>query len=382
MSRYPVSRIVRDLPVSVPFVGPEALSRQRGRSFKARLGANESIFGPSPRAVAVMRDAADEAWMYADPENFELETAIAAFHGVGAENVVVGEGIDGLLGLTVKIAVEPGQAVVTSDGAYPTFNFHVDAHGGRLVKVPFRDDREDLGALLDRAKSVRAAVLYVSNPNNPMGSWWHRDEIARLIAGLPGNLLLILDEAYSDTAPADAILPIDVSNPQVLRFRTFSKAYGLAGARVGYAVGDAALVQMFEKVRNHYGMGRTGQLGALAALADQEYLRTAVAQINRARERIAAIARDNGLMPLPSATNFVAIDCGCARLALGKQSATQSDGAIAKAILDGVLARDVFIRKPGVAPLDRCIRVSCGPDADLDLFAGALRGALDDLRSS
>ncbi len=382
MSRYPISRIVRDLPVSVPFVGPEALSRQRGRSFKARLGANESIFGPSPKAVAVMRDAAADAWMYADPENFELETAIAAFHGVGAENVVVGEGIDGLLGLTVKIAVEPGQAVVTSDGAYPTFNFHVDAHGGRLVKVPFRDDREDLGALLDRAKSERAAVLYVSNPNNPMGSWWHRDEIARLIAGLPGNLLLILDEAYSDTAPADAILPIDVSNPQVLRFRTFSKAYGLAGARVGYAVGDAALVQMFEKVRNHYGMGRTGQLGALAALADQEYLRTAVAQISRARERIAAIARDNGLMPLPSATNFVAIDCGGARLALGKRSATQSDGAIANDILDGVLARDVFIRKPGVAPLDRCIRVSCGPDADLDLFAGALRGALDDLRSS
>ncbi|MEQ1711947.1 MAG: pyridoxal phosphate-dependent aminotransferase, partial [Hyphomicrobium sp.] len=354
--------------VSVPFVGPEALARARDRPFKARLGANESIFGPSPKAIAVMRDAASECWMYADPESFELESAIARFHGVGVDNVVVGEGIDGLLGLTVKIAVEPGAVVVTSDGAYPTFNFHVEAHGGRLVKVPFRDDHEDLEALLDRAKAERAAVLYVSNPNNPMGSWWHRDEIARLIAALPGDLLLILDEAYSDTAPADAVLPIDVGNPQVLRFRTFSKAYGLAGARVGYAVGDAALVQTFEKVRNHYGMGRTGQLGALAALADQDYLRAALGRIARARDRIAAIAGDNGLAPLPSATNFVAIDCG-------------RDGAHAQAVLDGVLARDVFIRKPGVAPLDRCIRVSCGPDADLDLFAEALHASLRDARA-
>lgn len=364
MAHAPISRLVAALPVTVPFVGPEALVRARGgRPFKARMGANESVFGPSPKAIAAMQQAAAGSWMYGDPENFELESAIACFHGVAADNVVVGEGIDGLLGHTVKIAIDPGGTVVTSDGAYPTFNFHVAAHGGRLVKVPFKDDREDLAALLEAARREQASVLYVSNPDNPMGSWWHRDEISRLIAELPGGMLLILDEAYSDTAPSDAIPLLDVSNPQVLRFRTFSKAYGLAGARVGYALGEASLIQSFEKVRNHYGMSRMGQIGALAALADQDYLAEAVARIAGARRRIASIARDNGLAPLASATNFVAIDCG-------------ADGAFAKRVLDEVLARDVFIRKPAVLPLDRCIRVSCGTDADLDLFAAVLPEAL------
>lgn len=367
VKQAPLSRLVRAIPAMVPFVGPEAIERARGRPFKARMGANESVFGPSPKAIAVMREAAAASWMYADPESHDLEVAIARFHGVSADNVVVGEGIDGLLGLTVKIATDPGGTVVTSDGAYPTFNFHVAAHGGRLAKVPFRDDREDLEALLDAARRERASVLYVSNPNNPMGSWWSQDEIRRLIADLPGGMLLCLDEAYSDTAPADAVPPVDVANPQVIRFRTFSKAYGLAGARVGYALGCAPLIQTFEKVRNHYGMNRTGQLGALAALGDQAYLREAVGRIARARQRIASIARDNGLEPLASATNFVAIDCG-------------RDGAYAKALLDEVIERDVFIRKPAVAPLDRCIRVSCGSDADLALFAAVLPQAISAVR--
>lgn len=366
MSHPLVTAKIAALPATVPFVGPEALTRRRGRAFRARLGANESVFGPSPSALAVMREAAAGNWMYADPESYDLRSAIAAHFGVGPDNVVIGEGIDGLLGLTLAIVLEPGDAVVTSAGAYPTFNFHVAMHGGRLVRVPYRDDREDLGALLDRAKAERAKVLYVSNPDNPMGSWWPADEIARLIAAIPDGMLLILDEAYGDTAPPGTLPPIDVDDPRLLRYRTFSKAYGLAGARIGFCLGAAQLVAEFEKVRNHYGINRVGQLGALAALADQAYLRRAVGDIARARERIAAIARDNGLQPLPSATNFVAIDCG-------------RDGTFARKVLEGVLARDVFIRMPGVAPLDRCIRVSCGLDADLDLFAEALAGALADV---
>lgn len=367
MVQLPMTSWVRRLPATVPFVGPEALTRARGRAFRARLGANESVFGPSPKAIAAMTAVVGETWKYADPENHDLETALARFHGVGADNVVVGEGIDGLLGLALRIVVDPAAPVVTSDGAYPTFNFHVAAHGARLIKVPFRADREDLEALLDAARRESAAALYVSNPNNPMGSWWHRDDIGRVIADLPPGCVLFLDEAYSDTAPPDAIPPVDVSNPFVLRFRTFSKAYGLAGARVGYALGHAEMIQAFEKVRNHYGMNRVGQIGALAALADQAYLADAVGRIARARSRLADIARGNGLLALPSATNFVAIDCA-------------GDGGFAARVLDGVLARDVFIRKPAIAPLNRCIRVSCGTDADLDLFAEVLPAALADAR--
>ncbi len=233
-----------------------------GAAFRARLGANESLFGPSPKALAAMRAAADGNWMYADPESHELRAALAQFHGVGLDNIVIGEGIDGLLGLAVKLVVEPGSAVVTSDGTYPTFNFHVAGGGGRLVRVPYRDDKQDLGALIDAAQREDARILYVCNPDNPMGSFWPADALRALIAALPSGVLLLLDEAYCDTAPAAELLPVDAGNAQVLRLRTFSKAYGLAGARIGYCIGDARVIRAFEKIRNHYGINRVGQIGA------------------------------------------------------------------------------------------------------------------------
>jgi histidinol-phosphate aminotransferase len=363
MRRPPLSEVVRNIPLTVPFVGPEAQERVRGRPFVARLGANESLFGPSPKAIRAMEEAAAGSWMYSDPESYDLRQAIARHHGVLAKNVVIGEGIDGLLGLTVKMAADPGTPIVTSDGAYPTFNFHVAVQGARLIKVPFRNDHEDLEALLETATHEKARVLYVSNPNNPMGTWWDAGEIESLIARLPDQTLLCLDEAYCDTAPTNSVPRLDVGNPQVLRFRTFSKAYGLAGARIGYALGDADLIANFEKIRNHYGINRMGQIGALAALEDQAYLAEAVASIARARGTIAAIAIANGLNPIESGANFVTIDCG-------------RDGAFAVQVLEGLLARDVFARKPGVRPLDRCIRISCGRDEDLAVFAAALPEAL------
>ncbi|MGD9784205.1 MAG: pyridoxal phosphate-dependent aminotransferase [Hyphomicrobiaceae bacterium] len=367
MSHPLVNARIRAIPPTVPFVGPEALSRRSGRPFRARIGANESVFGPSPKAVAVMERSAAQNWMYADPESYELRAAIARHHGLDITGVVIGEGIDGLLGLTLHVVLSPGDVVVTSDGAYPTFNFHVAMHAGRLVKVAYRDDREDIERLLDTAIREKARVLYLSNPDNPMGSWWPEEEVRRLIERVPETMLLILDEAYGDTAPEGTMPAIGTGRANVLRYRTFSKAYGLAGARIGYCFGAPDLIAEFEKARNHYGINRVGQVGALAALQDQAYLREAVGRIARARERISDVARRNGLRPLPSATNFVAIDCG-------------RDGAFAKQVLDGVLAQDVFVRMPGVAPLNRCIRVSCGLDRDIDLFAEALRSSLSDAR--
>jgi histidinol-phosphate aminotransferase len=351
------------LPLLVPFVGPEALERARGRPFRARLGANESSFGPSPKAVAAMRAAAEENWKYSDPENYDLRHAIAAFHSVGHESVMVGEGIDGLLGLTCMMFLNPGDSVATSHGAYPTFNFHVMAHGGKLALVAMRDDREDLPALLDATRREHAKLLYVSNPNSPMGSWWTAADITQLIRDLPEGTILVLDEAYVDTAPAGTAAEIDVSNPQVLRCRTFSKAYGLAGARIGYVLAHPEVIATFDKVRNHYGINRVGQIGALEALRDQDHLQTAVAKIASARERIALTACEHGLKAVASAASFVAIDCG-------------SDGAVAKRVLDELVARDVFVRKPAAPGLDRCIRVSCGVDRDLDVFAAELPAAL------
>jgi histidinol-phosphate aminotransferase len=356
------------LPSTVPFVGPEAIERQRGLVVKARIGANENGFGPAPSVLAAMREQAGDIWKYNDPENHGLKDALAVHLCTTAANIAIGGGIDELLGQIVRLIIEPGTAVVTSLGGYPTFNFHVAGFGGKLVTVPYRQDREDLDGLLDAVRRENAPLVYFANPDNPMGSWWDADSIVAFAKALPETTLLILEEAYSETGPAGALPSITslIDMPNVIRTRTFSKAYGLAGARVGYAISTPGSALAFDKIRNHFGMNRMATVAALAALKDQAYLSDVVANIHAAREQISAIARTNGLMPLASATNFVAIDAG-------------RDGTYARAIVDGLMQHGVFIRMPGVAPLNRCIRVSVGPAADMALFEQALPRVLKSL---
>jgi len=363
MSNLRYTDLLHRLPATVPFVGPETQERAMGRGFNARLGANENVFGPSPKALVAMQSAASEIWMYGDPTSFDLRQALAAHLSIGLDNIVVGEGIDGLLGYVVRMFIEAGDAVVTSDGAYPTFNFHVAGFGGVLHKVSYRNDGEDLPALIAKARETGAKLIYFANPDNPMGSWTKAEDIRAALDDLPDGTLLLLDEAYIEFAPLGTAPQIAIDDPRVLRFRTFSKAYGMAGARVGYAFGAAPLIAQFEKIRNHFGMNRVAQIGAIAALKDHGWLAETVEHVSNARHRICQIAQANGLQALPSATNFVAIDCG-------------RDRAYATAVLNGLVARGVFVRKPFVAPQDRCIRVSAGRTEDLDLFAAALPDAI------
>ena len=355
--------LVASLPASVPFVGPEAQERARGAPFAARLGANESLFGPSPRAIAAMQAAAPDAWMYGDPEMHDLRQAIAAHHGCPPAHVMPGEGIDGILGLIVRLLIAPGDAVVTSAGAYPTFTYHVAGMGGRIHSVPYTADHEDPERLIARARDVGAKLIYIANPDNPMGTWHDAATIARMVDRVPEGALLILDEAYIDLAPEGTAPALAPADPRVIRLRTFSKGYGMAGIRVGYAIGPAPLLAAFDRVRNHFGMGRISQAGAIAALADQGWLAHVQAEVAAARACIAAIGAAHGLRAIPSATNFVTLDCG-------------ADGAFARATLAGLLARGVFVRMPFVAPQDRCIRISCGTAAARDVLAAALPEAL------
>lgn len=359
----PLTPLAHSLPSTVPFVGPETQERRIGRPFQARLGANESMFGPSPAAIAAMQAAAAQVWMYGDPECHDLKAALAAHHGVGAANIVIGEGIDGLLGYLVRLLVAPGDRVVTSLGAYPTFNFHVAGFGGDLIRVPYLRDHENLDALLAAARAHRAKLIYLSNPDNPMGSHHPGEAVAQMIAALPEGCLLVLDEAYVDLAPAGTATAVAADDPRVIRLRTFSKAYGLAGLRVGYALASSGLALAFDRVRNHFGVGRLAQAGALAAVHDQPHLGHVRAQIATARQRLVTIAADNAATALPSATNFTCLDLG-------------RGGDYARAALRALTDLGVFVRMPGVAPHDRCIRVSHGTPEAMDVFAAALPRAL------
>jgi len=353
------TKLVSGLPSSVPFVGPETQERARGEAFLTRLGANESVFGPSPRVIEAMSKAARDTWMYADPENYDLKNSLAAHHGVSPSNIVVGEGIDGLLGYLCRMYVEPGIKVVTSAGAYPTFNFHVSGYGGELVQVPYSGDFENPEALLEASDGAR--LVYIANPDNPMGSVHEPQVILSMMDRLPDQALLVLDEAYCEFAKE--LAPLDVSRKNVIRFRTFSKAYGMAGARVGYGIAHESIATDFDKIRNHFGMSRVSVAGALAALNDQDYLEDVLEKISASKDRIGVIGRHNDLQPLPSATNFVTLDCG-------------RDGDFARALLGALVERGVFVRMPFVAPQDRCIRISAGKPEDLDIFAQVLPEAL------
>lgn len=369
----PFTRLIRSLPASVPFVGPETLERARGAPFDARIGANESASGPSPRARAAMIEAieATNPRLYGDPENFELRTALARRHGVALDEVVVDAGIDTLLGVTVRLFMEQGDTAVTSKGAYPTFVYHVRGFGGNVVTVPYRQLHEDPAALLRAAseQSMAAAgsvrLVYLANPDNPMGTRVSPDAVTNLVDGLPEACLLLLDEAYVDYTDetVDAVNPdIDTSDPRVIRFRTFSKAWGMAGLRIGYAIAHRDVIAGFERVRNHFGVNRLAQVAALASLEDEAFLNDVRASVRRGRKRIEALADVHGIPWVPSATNFVALDF---------LDAARADSVTAK-----LLAQGVFVRKPAVAPLDTHVRIGIGSDAEHALLEAALGSAL------
>ena len=365
---YPrYTKLIDSLPATVPFVGPEAQERERGDAFLARLGANESVFGPSPAAIKAMADAAADIWQYGDPTSHELSTALVAHHDISVDNLVIGEGIDGLLCYIVRMLVGPGDAVVTSDGAYPTFNYHVLGFGGDLHKVPYRDDHEDPMALMEKAAQVGAKLVYLANPDNPMGTWHSHETITNALQALPEGCLLVLDEAYIEFAPDGTAPALDIDDPRLIRMRTFSKGYGMAGARVGYAIGQRDLIRSFDKIRNHFGMNRAAQAGALAALNDPKWLDVVRTQVAESRTSIDKIARNNGLSTLPSATNFVAVDC-------------QQDGIFAQRVLAALLKQGLFVRMPFVAPQNRCIRISAGTVENMVLLASALPLALRQAR--
>lgn len=363
MSGPRYTKLIESLPASVPFVSPDTQERLRGAPFQARLGANENGFGPSPNAITAMAATAPDAWMYGDELSFELRGALAKKYQIHADNIIVGEGIDGLLGNLVRLLVEPGVNVVTSIGAYPTFNYHVNSFGGQMHTVPYKDDFEDLDGLAAKARETNAALVYLANPDNPMASWHTGEKVMDFVNQLPENCLLCLDEAYVEFAPQGTSPAIDIDDPRIIRFRTFSKAYGLAGIRVGYGIASTDLISAFNKIRNHFGVNRLGQVAALAALDDQDWLQQTLNKVAAAKNRIAGIAAENGMTALPSATNFVTIDTG-------------RDADYARAIVKACDDQNVFIRMPFASPQNRCLRVSAGPPEEIELFGKALAYAL------
>ncbi len=356
---------IEAIPLTTPFVGPEQLMRENGHRSLLRLGANESAFGPSPAAVTAMAAELPHLSWYGDPESYDLRAALAVKHDCSIENISVGSGIDDLMGLAVRAFVPPGAVALTTLGTYPTFHYHVTGFGGRLATVAYRDDGHlDVDALIARARELKPSIVYVANPDNPSGTLLPVRDVVRLFEGIPAQSLLLLDEAYADFVSGGDLLPT-LLHGRLLRVRTFSKAYGMAGARIGYAVGSERNVQTFQKIRLHYGVNRNAQIGALASLRDEAFRRRVVDEVRAGCEDYYALARSLNRPYLESHANFVCIDFA------KKERAAH--------VMNALLGAGVFVRKPGAAPLDRFVRFSVGTLDERRELGSRLRAILTEM---
>ena len=361
----PRSGFISTLSSNNPFRGPAALEREWGEPIRLRLGANESAVGCSPRAASAAMEALQRSTQYPDPLCYELRGLLAERHGVARDNIIVDCGVDGLLGLALRAFLNPGDIAVATAGTYPTFAYHVGGYGGVLYEVPYSDEdlSLDLPALVAAANQNAASVLYIANPDNPSGTYKTREELEAALVDLHPECAVLLDEAYIEFAESADLWKFLPDDRRIVFFRSFSKAYGLAGLRIGYAVADEAVISDFNKVRLHYGVSLTAQAAAAAAVTDTQHLDMVLTEILAGRHEYYATAETVGIKALPSFTNFVTFDLG--------------DASLCASVFAELVKRRIFTYRPGKRPLDRCIRVTIGSDIDrrafMQVFSDILR---------
>jgi len=329
----------------------------------AKLSANENPLGTSPLALEA-RAAAGAPSLYPDPDSAELRRAIGGLHGIDPARIVCGTGSDELLNLAAQAFAGPGDEVLFPRYSFAVYDIAARRCGATPVEAADRDYAADVDTLL-AALSERTRVVYIANPNNPTGSFLPRDELARLHAGLPGDVLLVIDQAYAeylDPADDDAGLALAAAHDNVLVTRTFSKIYGLAGERAGWATGAPDLVGALNRIRGPFNVTVSGQAAAVAALADQAFV-GASREHNRAVRAgfVAALGAlgNHGLRVLPSEANFVLV---------------LFEGALtAEAALAGLADRGFAVRHLPGQGLPQALRITIGTDEQMKAVAEGLR---------
>ncbi len=325
------------------------------------LSDNTNLFEPHPAVAEALRSVRPEqVSRYPSVYATELRQALADLHGVEPENITTGGGLDGVIDAAVRAFCEPGAVLAYPDPTFGMVALFGQMNGVKPVPVPLTETLDpDVDALL----ATRAALTYVCDPNNPTGKRVKPEELARLAAASPG--VVLVDEAYADFAGLEPSAP-EASN--VLLLRTLSKAYGLAGLRVGYAVGPADLVREVEKSRGPYKVTASAEAAALAVLrGDPEWVRSVVSRTVANRERLTTELAQRGLRPLPSAANFVLVPVDPA-------SGVTAEGLGARLRDRGVAVR-VF---PNLSRVGPAIRVSVGPWPMLERFLAELDAVLKD----
>ncbi len=335
-----------------------------------KLSANENPLGTSPaalEALAAPRSPRD----YPDPDSVALRTAIGNLHGIDPSRVVCGTGSDELLNLTAQAFAGPGDEVAFSRYSFSVYDIAARRCGAEPVVVADKDFGTDVDGLL-AAVTDRTRVVFLANPNNPTGTFIPRAELERLHAGLPGDVLLVVDRAYAeyvDPADDDGALELAAQNSNVLVTHTFSKIYGLAGERVGWGTGAPGIIDALNRIRGPFNVTLGAQAAALAALADQDFV-TSSREHNRAIRAnfVAAVEAlgNHGLRVVPSEANFVLV------LFEGDLQAEAALHAIGDA---GYAVRHL----PGQG-LPQALRITIGTAEQMDIIASVLRDMAESIQ--
>jgi histidinol-phosphate aminotransferase len=357
---------IRELLPYQPGKPVETLKRELGLDDVIKIASNENPMGPSPRAVEAAHQALAAVHSYPDADCYQLRAALARRLGVGERELVFGAGSNELIYLVLAAFCHPGDEVIAPRYSFLSYKLASKAFDLRFVETDVTDDLGcDVDALL-AAVSERTKVVFLANPNNPTGAHLNAADFERLLAGLPPQVLFVVDEAYHEYAIANgedypSSQPYRTAErPLVITLRTFSKIYGLAGLRIGYGICDARVANVIDRVRRPFNVNGIAQAAALAAMDDDEHVTRSAAAARSGIPMLAAAVSEQGLRAYPSLGNFVLVD-------VARDTAP---------VYAALLARGVIVRPMGAWGLPTCIRISVGTPDETVRVAAALRDVL------
>jgi histidinol-phosphate aminotransferase len=348
---------LRGLPVYVPGKPIEEVEREL-KIHAVKLASNENPLGPSPMAIAAARAVLGDSNRYPDGGTHLLRQTLAERRGVSPEEIFVGLGSSEIIDLAARVLLRAGLQGLTSEGTYAPFSVAIRASGAELVLAPQRDFAFDLVAMA-KAITPKTAVIYLANPNNPTGSAFGREEFDEFLAAVPDGVLVVLDEAYIHYAVRMGLrdsVEAYRKRRNLLILRTFSKVYGLAGLRIGYAIGLPDLLSAMNKLKTPFNTSGVAQAAALAALDDNEHVTRCIETNATERKRLSEGLARLGFRPVPSEANFVFMVVG----------------PEAKALSDDLLQMGVIVRPLGWMGFPEAIRISVGTAEENDKCLSAM----------
>ncbi len=303
----PVSDNIKTLTPYVPGKPIDELERELGITGSIKLASNENPLGPSPKAIAAIKRTLEGLNRYPDGSGFHLCQALAKKYGVEPGRIILGNGSNELIELLVRTFVQAGDEVISAAPSFVVYPMITQAAGGANVVVPCRDYRHDLDAMAERI-TQHTKIVFIANPNNPTGTMNTKDEMERFMSRVPDHVIVAVDEAYCEYvthAEYPDSLDILKEGGNVVVLRTFSKIYGLAGLRIGYAITTTEIAELLNKVRQPFNTNALAQIGAVAALADRKHVEKSIANNNEGRQFLHQSFGRLGISYIPTETNFI-----------------------------------------------------------------------------